>query len=259
MRIAMLSGPRTVSTAMLRAWGNRADTAVWDEPLYAHYLDVTGKSHPGADDVLAAHADEIDMSAVTARLAGPIPDGKAIWYQKHIAQHLLPDVDLRWVAQVNCAFLIRDPARMLASLWIRYPEATLADTGLLEQVRIFDQVREATGVTPAVIDSDDVRRDPKDVLSGMCKALGVPFDEAMLSWAPGPRDSDGAWGPHWYDVVWKSTGFAPPPDDPRPAFDDPRQTAVLDACQELYDRLSAHRIRGVRTQGGDGSHCAQKG
>jgi hypothetical protein len=244
MRIAMLSGPRTVSTAMLRAWGNRADTAVWDEPLYAHYLQVTGKPHPGAADVLAAHAHEVDASAVTSRLAGPIPDGKAIWYQKHIAQHLLPDVDLRWVSQVTCAFLIRDPARMLASLWMRYPEAGLADTGLSEQVRIFEQCRETTGITPSVIDSDDVRRDPRGVLSGLCQALGVPFDEAMLSWAPGPRASDGAWGPHWYDVVWKSTGFAPPPDDPQPTFDDPRQTAVLDACQELYDRLSAYRIRG---------------
>lgn len=243
VRIAMLSGPRTVSTAMLRAWGSRSDTAVWDEPLYAHYLHVTGKAHPGRDDVLAAHAHEIDAAAVTAQLTGPIPDGKSIWYQKHIAQHLLDDVDLDWVDHVQCAFLIRDPARMLASLWKRYPDAGVADSGLPEQVRIFERLR-ARGMVPPVVDSDDVRRNPDGVLQALCSALDVTWDEAMLRWPRGPRPDDGAWGPHWYDVVWESTSFAPPPTDDRPTCTDPARQTVLGACMELYDQLAPHRLQG---------------
>ncbi len=244
MRIAMISGPRTVSTALLRAWENRADTVVWDEPLYAHFLSETGIDHPGRDAVLTAHAHEVDAHTVATTLAGPIPDGGTIWYQKHIAHHLLDDVPMHWIDQVQCAFLIRDPARSLASLWKRFPDAQLEDTGLLKQAAVFDEVCRRQGSTPPVIDSDDVRRDPEGVLRGLCGALGVPFAQSMLSWPAGPRDSDGAWAPWWYDVVEASTGFDPPPDTPRPSFDDPDQAAILDACMPLYDRLAAHRITG---------------
>ena len=242
MRIAMISGPRTVSTAMMRAWENRLDTVVWDEPLYAHYLSVTRKAHPGAAEVLKAHAHEIDAAAITARLAGDVPDDAAIWYQKHIAQHFMPDVDRDWLDQVQAAFLIRDPARLLASLWVRYPEAGLADTGLVEQVELFDRATAARGCPPPVVDSDAVRRSPEPVLRGLCDALGVAFDEAMLAWPPGSRDSDGVWGRWWYDVVERSTGFTAPPDTPRPAFDDPQQQQVLESCMALYDRMAPHVI-----------------
>ncbi|MCH2136999.1 MAG: hypothetical protein MK101_10540 [Phycisphaerales bacterium] len=242
-RIAMISGPRTVSTAMLRSWGSRSDTALWDEPFYAHYLDVTGKAHPGRDVVLQAHAHERDADAVSDRITGEIPNNCDIWYQKHIAQHLLPDVNVDWVEQVRCAFLIRDPARMLASLWKRYPEATLSDTGLEQQVAIFNRLREA-GFTPPVIDSDDVRRDPSGVLRALCRSLDVPFVPSMLSWPPGPRETDGAWGPYWYDVVWASEGFAPPPDDDRPIFNSPAQQDVLSHCMALYDQLAQVRLTG---------------
>lgn len=243
VRIAMISGPRTVSTAMLRSWGNRADTAVWDEPFYAQWLSKTGKLHPGRDSVLAAHAHELDADAVSSRIIGPVPDGQAIWYQKHIAQHLLDDVDLSWLGQVRCAFLIRDPARMLASLWKRYPEATLEDTGLRTQLDLFESVA-ALGGRPPVVDSDDIRRSPEAVLRGLCIALDVPFDPAMLQWPSGARPTDGAWAPWWYDVVNESTCFAPPPADARPSFDDPRQCDVLAGAHALYDQLAQHRIQG---------------
>ena len=242
-RIAMISGPRTVSTAMLRAWEARPDTAVWDEPFYAHYLARSGKAHPGRNVVLKAHAHEIDADAVIHRLQGPIPAGKAVWYQKHIAQHLLPDVDLSWVEAVRCAFLVRSPARMLASLWKRYPEAGLEDTGLPQQLRVFERVLQQTGQPPPVVDSDDVRRNPRGVLRALCVSLQTPFDDSMLKWAAGPRDTDGAWGPYWYDVVWKSTCFEPPPKDGPPSFRDPRQLDVLQQCCVLYDQLSKHRIQ----------------
>jgi hypothetical protein len=242
VRIAMISGPRTVSTAMMRSWGARADTALWDEPFYAHYLYQSGKAHPGRDVVMKEHAHEIDADEVVRRLHGPVPDGKAIWYQKHIAQHLLDDVDLSWVTSVRCAFLVRDPSRMLASLWKRYPQAGLDDTGLAQQVRVFERVLAQAGEPPPVIDSDDVRRDPRGMLQVLCARLNVPFDEAMLQWATGPRATDGAWGPYWYDVVWQSTCFEPPPAGVPSQFDDPRQLEVLKQCTALYDQLSPYRI-----------------
>lgn len=244
VRIAMISGPRTVSTAMLRSWGNRVDTAVWDEPFYPHWLARTGKQHPGRDEVLAVHAHEVDADAVVRRLKGPVPEGQSIWYQKHIAQHLLDDIDTSWLGQVRCAFLIRDPARMLASLWKRFPDATLEDTGLPTQVALFQHVQAQRGAVPPVIDSDDVRRNPPGVLRGLCDAIDVPFNGAMLQWPAGSRATDGAWAPYWYDVVDASTCFAPPPMDEQPCFDDPHRRAVLKASTGLYDQLATHRIQG---------------
>jgi hypothetical protein len=230
---------------MLRAWGNRSDTAVWDEPLYAHWLSVTGKQHPGRDVVLAAHAHECDADAVVRRLQGPIPEGRAIWYQKHIAQHLLPEIDRSWLDQVQCAFLIRHPARMLASLWKRFPNATLGDTGLPTQLELFERVKDQTGFPPPVVDSDAIRTNPECVLAGLCSALRVPFDEAMLKWPTGVRSTDGAWSPYWYDIVHASTCFSPPPRDALPCFNEAWERDILEAALDVYDQLATHCIQGL--------------
>jgi len=240
LRIAMWSGPRNISTAMMRSFGNRPDTVVTDEPLYAPYLGITGVDHPGRDAVLAAH--ETDWRAVVARLGGPIPDGRSIWYQKHMAHHLLPEMDRGWIdSMVNC-FLIRDPARVIASYAKVIHEPRLEDLGFVQQADLFALVRERTGGVPPVIDARDVLEDPPRVLRALCERIGVAFDESMLGWAPGPRDSDGAWAPFWYAGVEESTGFGaylpagtPVPDSLRP---------ILERCLECYRLLWEHRITG---------------
>jgi hypothetical protein len=237
-RIAMWSGPRTISTAMLRSWGSRRDTAVTDEPLYAAYLAETGLDHPGREEILASQPT--DWRDVAAALTGPIPDGCAIWYVKHMAHHLLPSMDRSWLAGMAHVFLLRDPAAVIAS-YARVREApTLADLGLEQQVELFEAERARTGLTPPVIDSDDVLANPQGVLRVLCEAVGVPFDPAMLAWEAGPRDTDGVWAPHWYATVEASTRFAPPRTDR--AVDPPEHAALLDACMDRYRLLAAHRL-----------------
>lgn len=239
-RIAMWSGPRTLSTALLRSWSSRADTAVVDEPLYAVYLASTGRPHPGRDAILASQPT--DWRAVARGLTGPVPGARAVFYQKHMAHHLLPHVGRAWLDGLRHAFLLREPAALLASLARVLPDATAADTGLSQQVELFERTADRLGHAPPVIDAADVLRDPAATLRALCAALGVPFDDAMLAWAPGPRPEDGVWAPHWYPSVWASTGFDPPPAaSPPPQVPDALR-GVLDACRPLYDRLSSHRL-----------------
>jgi Sulfotransferase domain len=238
LRIAMWSGPRNISTAMMRAWGNRPDTFVCDEPLYAHYLLATRIAHPGADEVIEHH--ESDWRKVAAWLTSPVPEGKAIFYQKHMAHHLLPNIDRGWLEHLTHCFLIREPGAMLTSLLHFLPQPTLADTGLPQQVEIFEWVRRTTGRTPPVIDARDVLRDPRRLLGLLCERLGVPFLESMLNWPPGRRQTDGIWAKHWYAAVEKSTGFQPyvAKDEPVPA----ELAELHKQCIALYEQLYEHRL-----------------
>lgn len=246
IRIAMWSGPRNISTAMMRAWGSRDDTAVCDEPLYAHYLLRTGAAHPGRDEVIAAH--ETDWRKVAAFLTGPVPHGRRIFYQKHMSHHLLPGIDRGWLAQLTHAFLIRDPREMLTSLIKVTPNPRLEDTGLPQQLELVEFVRRQTGRTPPIVDARDVLTDPRGTLGMLCERLGVPFDEAMLSWPPGPRATDGVWARHWYAAVERSTGFEPY----RAKVEDvPEEHAgLLRECAALYAELHALRLRQVGSPSG---------
>lgn len=246
VRIAMWSGPRNISTALMRSWGSRPDTVVCDEPLYAHYLQATGREHPGRNEIIAHH--DADWRSVVERLTGPVPGG-GIFYQKHMAHHLLPDMNRNWVLDLRNAFLIRDPAEMLPSLAKVLPEPTLRDTGLEQQVGLFERVRDATGETPPVIDAKDVLLDPEGMLRPLCKALGVPFREAMLSWAPGPRATDGIWSKHWYDAVEQSTGFKPYEPKSEPVPD--RLQPLHDTCHDYYQHLAAHRLQSISSDEAD--------
>ncbi|MFK7884973.1 MAG: HAD family hydrolase [Phycisphaerales bacterium] len=243
-RIAMWSGPRNISTALMRSWGSRPDTAVVDEPLYGHYLrwlpGERRREHPGADETIAAM--DGDWKSVTNTLIGPVPGNRPIWYQKHMAHHLTPGIDLSWIDGLTNCFLIRDPAAMIASFAKVIPNPTPDDLGLPAQTALFGRVRQPTGRLPAVIDSADVLRDPPGVLSALCAHIGIPFDDSMLAWPPGPRDTDGPWAPHWYASVEQSTAFAPPHTE-RPIIPDHLQS-VLDTCQPMYDALAQHRITG---------------
>lgn len=202
----MWSGPRNISTAMMRAWENRDDCVVWDEPLYGYYLDATGISHPGAAEVIADQGT--DSNAIIERCVGEVPNGKDIYYQKHMTLHLLSELDRSWLASlVNC-FLIREPEAVIASYAAVRSEATLEDIGFTQQAELFDYVRRISGDTPLVIDSREFLLDPKAMLEAICVQLDIEFVPAMLSWPKGARDSDGVWAKHWYDSVWNSTGFA---------------------------------------------------
>ncbi len=239
VRIAMWSGPRNISTAMMRSWGNRDDTFVCDEPLYGHYLDVTNLDHPGAKEVIAHH--ECDPAKFIAWLTGPIPEGKSIFYQKHMAHHLLPDIDRSWLSDVTNCFLIRDPREMLTSLVKITPTPGIEDTGLPQQVEVFDRVRQHTGRIPPVLDSKDVLEDPQRLLTLLCAELGIEFREHMLTWPAGRRETDGVWARHWYQAVEASTCF----NRYKPKLDPvPEGMEDLHAqCVEYYDRLYAHRLR----------------
>ena len=238
-RIAMWSGPRNISTAMLRSFGSRSDTHVSDEPLYAHYLKVTGIAHPGRAEILAAH--DSDWQSVAATLTGPVPGSRPIWYQKHMAHHLLPMIERGWLDALSHAFLIREPDEMVASLLKTYPDAGLADTGLPQQCEIFDRVAERLGRAPPVVLASDVLKNPRAQLEVLCEALGIPFLPAMLAWAPGRRETDGAWAPHWYATVEASTAFEP--WRRRHVELTPDQEQLVDECRPWYEKLYALRLR----------------
>jgi hypothetical protein len=246
LRLAMWSGPRNVSTAFMRSWGNRDDTLVVDEPFYAHYLKVTGLDHPGREQIIAAH--ESDWRRVADSLIAPLPPQVKIFYQKQMSHHLLPHMGREWLDSVTHAFLIRDPAAMLASLGEKLAEFDLLATGLPQQVEIFEHVVERTGRPPPVLDSADLLADPESMLRALCDALGVPFSVRMLSWPAGRRGSDGVWAQHWYDRVERSTGFEPPsPQRPSDVAVPPALPAAIAAieaeCRPLYEKLRAHRLR----------------
>lgn len=239
IRVAMWSGPRNISTAMMRSFGARADTAVTDEPLYAHYLLATGVDHPGRELVIERH--DPDWRAVVRELCGPVPGGRAVWYQKHMAHHLLAGMDRGWTAGLRNAFLIRDPVEMLVSLRKVTPGAGLVDTGLERQVELFEAERARLGRVPPVVNARDVLLDPARTLGALCEALGIGFDPAMLAWAPGRRPTDGAWAPYWYGAVERSTGFEawkPAPD----GIGDDLARDLLSACRGLYERLDEHAL-----------------
>ena len=237
----MWSGPRNISTALMRAWASRDDTFVCDEPFYAHYLDVTHIDHPGRDEVLAAH--ERDWKKVVAWLTGEIPQGKHIFYQKHMAHHLLPDMDRGWLSEVANVFLIRDPGEMITSLVKVTPDIGVEDTGLPQQCELFESLRERTGHAPPVLDARDVLTSPREVLGRLCKEVGVMFSDAMLAWEAGPRKTDGVWAKYWYASVDKSTGFMP--YKPKPDRVPDSLQPLLDRCNELYGTLYRHRIHVV--------------
>ena len=239
LRIAMWSGPRNISTAMMRAWENREDCVVSDEPLYAAFLAETGLDHPGCDDVIAD--GETDWRKVAATLTGPIPECRPLWYQKHMSHHLLPNMAHDWIWSLRNVLLIRDPAEVVASYLKSRATVTPEDIGLLQQGELFDEIVKHTGVAPPIIDAGDFLRAPEAHLRRLCSWLGIDFTERMLHWPAGPRDSDGIWAPYWYDAVWKSTGFEP--WQPRDVHLDGNAARVAEACRPVYERLYALRMK----------------
>ena len=239
VRIAMWSGPRNISTAMMRAWGNRADTVVIDEPFYAYYLNATGKGHPGTDEVIAS--GETDWRRVIAQLTGPIPNAKRIFFQKQMAHHLLPEVDREWLGAVTNCFLIREPREVIASYVKKREDPALQDLGFVQQAEIFDFVRVRTSSIPPIVDAKDVLENPERMLRLLCEAVGVEFSQSMLSWPPGMRDTDGVWAKHWYGEVAKTTSFQP--YQTRHAKVPAHLQEIHERCSNCYERLHEYRLR----------------
>lgn len=234
----MWSGPRNISTAMLRAWENRPDAEVVDEPFYACYLAASGVDHPLRDEVLAAGIT--DWNQAIDSLFRPLAPGKTIHYEKHMTHHMLPDAPLDWIDRVSNAFLIRHPREVAASYArARNGVPGLDDLGYARQQEIFERVAGRTGTAPPVVDAADVLADPGRVLRALCGALGVTFDERMLAWPAGPRPTDGVWAPHWYASVRRSTGFA----RPQPPLDPASELLpVIEAALPYYERLAPYRL-----------------
>ena len=235
IRIAMWSGPRNISTAMMRAWGSRADTEVTDEPFYGAYLAATGLDHPMRAAVIAAQPVDWERCARFCADGVEAP----VHYQKHMCQHMIAEAPLGWMASCRHAFLIRPPEAVAASFHKGWAGMGAGDLGFRRQAELFDQVCEMTGQAPPVLEASDVLAAPEAMLRALCAALGVAFDPAMLAWPAGPRASDGVWGAHWYGRVEASTGFAPDrPPGPVPAG----LKGIVAECRPYYERLYAHRL-----------------
>ncbi|MCA3445858.1 MAG: HAD family hydrolase [Rhodobacter sp.] len=201
----MWSGPRNLSTALLYSFAARGDCTVWDEPFYAAYLRETGIPHPMAARIIAAN--EADPARVAAACIGPVPQGQSLFYQKHMTLHMIPGFDRSFMADCENVFLIRHPARVVASYARKRENPTLADIGFVQQAELFDEVAQRLGRAPLVIDSADILAKPQGALSALCAALEIPFTTRMLHWPAGPKPFDGTWAPHWYNAVHQSTGF----------------------------------------------------
>ncbi len=238
MKIAMWSGPRNLSTAMMYAFAARGDCAVTDEPFYAAYLHATGIDHPMRAEVIANQP--IDPTEVATHCTGPTSDGQPHWYQKHMTLHMIPAFDRTFLRHLTNVFLIRHPARVMASYAKKRESPTLSDIGFLQQADLFDEVADHLGHAPLVISAEDIRANPKQSLTNLCAALHLPFTETMLHWPMGPKPYDGVWAPHWYNAVHRSTGF----EHAEGALPDlpPTYAGLVDQALPAYHRLAAHKI-----------------
>ena len=206
-RIAMWSGPRNISTAMMRSFENRKDTLVIDEPFYAYYLNKTGLNHPLREKILASQS--INWDEIVCLLNGEIPKENTIFYQKHMVHHILSFDNIRWVKNFKNCLLIRHPRQVIISYSKKNKINSVNDLGFVQQVELFEHIKNLTGSYPAVIDAKDILLDPKLYLSKLCNYFDISFTEEMLSWPIGQRTSDGIWGSHWYKNVINSNGFIP--------------------------------------------------
>lgn len=233
VRIAMWSGPRNISTAMMRSFGSRSDCTVTDEPFYGAYLRDTGEPQPMADQIIAAM--DCDWQSVADVMRGPVPDQKPVWYQKHMPHHMVGKVSISDFPDHRHAFLIRDPVRVVASYAAKRVTVTPEDLGYARQLEYVDHAAQMTGKPPIVMDSADIASDPEQSLRKLCKALDISWDPAMLSWQAGRRSTDGIWGEHWYNRVIDTTGFGTSENSGRQLNN--AEQIVANQCKPYYNKL----------------------
>ena len=235
LRINMWSSPRNLSTAMMYSWRERSDTLVFDEPIYAHYLRVTGRRHPGDVEVMASQDNDGDAVVRDVMLADY--DSPVVFF-KQMAKHLV-DIDRSFLPKFRNVLLTREPHAMLTSLQVRLPDATIEDTGFPELMEILETLSEM-GDEPIVVDTQILLADPESTLAELCHRLGLEFEPAMLRWPAGPKPEDGVWAPHWYDTVHKTTGWQPQADKGAELL--PGVESAYEKALPMYERLLPYRI-----------------
>ena len=238
-RVAMWSGPRSISTALMRSFENRCDTFVSDEPFYAHYLYETGIDHPLREAVISS--GNTDWNSVADNITGPIPYGKDIWYQKHMAHHNLPGKDMTWIQKVQNIFLIRHPREVILSYMKKYDITSITQLGYPQQVALITILKKCSSGMPLILDARDVLENPEGMLKELCERLTIPFYKEMLSWPAGSRESDGIWGKHWYGSVEASTGFQPYIQKKGELPSKYRD--IYTVCMENYEKLYSYRLQ----------------
>ncbi len=237
-RIAMWSGPRSISTALMRSFENRPDTFVSDEPFYGYFLYSSGIKHPGRDEILASMT--CDYIKVMDEIIGSIPNNKKIWYQKHMAHHLPMELEFGWVDQLQNCFLIRDPKEVILSYRKTFISVDIKLLGYARQLELFQYLTDEKGLEPPVVDARDILENPRGVLDKLCQALAIPFMDEMLSWPAGPRETDGIWAKYWYRNVEESTGFQAYVKENKKL--PPELTKFYTECRVYYDILHQYRI-----------------
>jgi len=231
----MWSGPRNVSTAIMYSFAQRPDTTVWDEPLYGHYLRISGAQHPGRKEILEKM--DQDGAAISRQMINQ-DFAKPILFIKNMAHHLV-EVDEDFLKGLSNLILIRDPAEMLPSLINQIPDPTLRDTGLKRQWELFSNLKKLQ--EPIVIDSREFLLQPKKMLQEICRHLTIPFYPSMLKWKPGPIPEDGVWSSYWYHEIHLSSGFKPykKKRESLPAS----LTPLLEECNFYYRKLLEVSVR----------------
>ena len=240
IRIAMWSGPRNISTAMMRAWENRDDTAVIDEPLYGPYLYKTQKQHPMCAEIIKDQGKDVNK-IIKQLTTDKLPENKNIYYQKHMCHHILDEYDISWVKQLNNVFLIRDPLSVLPSYLKKHKDITPQDLGYPQQLKLFNYVKENCGYTPIVMSSKDILKNPQAMMKLLCEKLDVKFDRNMLLWPKGYRSTDGVWAKHWYNQVIESTGFSK--KKPKIVSLTMKEETIAKECQTYYNEILKHAIK----------------
>tara|TARA_B100000214_G_scaffold28671_1_gene18632 strand:- start:704 stop:1438 length:735 start_codon:yes stop_codon:yes gene_type:complete len=239
LTIAMWSGPRNLSTAMMRSFGNRNDTVVLDEPFYAHYLLKTGLNHPGRESII--NSQSAKWNEIIKICIGRIPKGKSVWYQKHMAQHNLKGYDISWISNLQNCLLIRNPKYVIHSYAQQLPIKNESQLGYKQQIEILEYIKKINGTIPPIIDAKDVLLHPENILKKLCDKIGIGFSKSMLSWKKGSKVSDGIWGKYWYSSVNKSTSFIPYKKRDIVLARD--LVPIYNKCMELYMMMYKHRIR----------------
>lgn len=234
--LAMWSGPRNISTAMMYAFGNRTDCEAWDEPFYGFSLKHKGNDHPMRDEIMASMETDWDKLVLKCTT----PSAKPLLYQKHMTHHMLPGFDRSFINRLTNAFLIRRPEKVLASYAQKWADVDLDAIGFVQQAEIFDQVANHTGAAPPVVDADAILTNPPGVLKALCAACGIHFDENMLHWPKGPKPFDGIWAQHWYNAAWGSEGFAKQAE--RTTELPSHLQKIADAATPYYEAMSKHSI-----------------
>ncbi len=231
----MWSGPRNISTAMMRSFSSRSDTYVSDEPFYANYLMRTGIDHPGREEIIESY--DTDYDSVISDLQNDIPDNKSIWYQKHMAQHIDPTDNLNWTNNFLNCLLIRNPNEVIPSFLQKSSITDLDELGYSQQLKLLKY----HDYKIPTVDAKDILLNPKSMLTKICSFFKIEFEKEMLFWNQGPHPQDGIWGKYWYDRLWESTTFSTYKENT--SFVDDQYKDLLEKCTIIYNELYKYRIR----------------